>query len=338
MTNYFYTINLCSPCSSDEINKCHECNLVFSSRSSLIKHNKSRIHANDKRECNLCGTFFPISILKMHQKNVHGIELKPPKITTVQQNVSHKSGICEYCGKTFKKLRDHVKEVHQKKRKCPICKEMFTNITMKEHYKTEHNIFYPKSTWIGNNEHQKKKPDVSNIYKCQSCDRKFTSNLMVEQHIRIDHPEDYEKLTAINSITGQADQNINGIEPIAGEVEKNPVILSGKCQICNQTFIRLDQHLKEVHINSIKKVTIRKCDRCDKIFPTLRSLDNHKRNDHTDKYGDLIRKVTPNKHYSKCEICDKLYPDRKRGEIPSYIQHYLAVHGEVPPEFKGKKG
>merc|ERR1712223_233109 len=46
---------------------------------------------------------------------------------------------------------------------------------------------------------------------------------------------------------------------------------------------------------------------------------------------------TPVPHEMKCQICNKMFPDRSRGEVPSYKQHYLTVHGVVPPEFKGRK-
>ena len=46
---------------------------------------------------------------------------------------------------------------------------------------------------------------------------------------------------------------------------------------------------------------------------------------------------TPVPREMKCQICNKMFPDRNRGEVPSYKQHYLTVHGDVPPEFKGNK-
>ncbi|XP_059615911.1 zinc finger protein 225-like [Phlebotomus argentipes] len=171
--------------------KCNECGQTFKMRSSILshieKHNKSK-----KYQCQYCKRrFYKASIRKAHIYRFHlkrTLEFKCPQCPNEYSKSSqlkahikeaHKEDTtfqCDRCGKNFKScsiLTSHMK-IHSDKVSCAQCGKELKNLRTLERHMEIHS--------------------GQKNYICPVCQRSFTCNFSVKNHVRKIHPDDVHLL------------------------------------------------------------------------------------------------------------------------------------------------
>ena len=169
--------------------KCDACGRKFSGRSELEKHHNI-VHVLEKYKCVLCGlVFHNFHELSAHEKKAHD---------------GDKGWACDQCDSAFKTknhLRDHKRNIHNKK-PCPTCGLMFYTERLKVHILNNHTaehlkphickickkgFGYRKKLEIHMNIHTGLKPFV-----CKYCGKGFGDIANMRMHERTTH-EGYKR-------------------------------------------------------------------------------------------------------------------------------------------------
>ena len=187
--------------------QCDLCGKSFSGSNNLRKHINDIHKAIKKHECKTCGKkFTQDSKLKNHIHVVHE-GIKNYHCTTcgssfanncnlkyhVESSHAPKDKLCQMCGSAFRNdemLKKHVKIVHEGKKdyKCDICGEEFGYLlTLKRH---KNKIHFRK-------------------HICNSCDKSFSDNAKLLQHIRNVHEGQRNHICEVcgKSFSQQGDRN-----------------------------------------------------------------------------------------------------------------------------------
>ncbi|CAG9574890.1 unnamed protein product [Danaus chrysippus] len=194
---------------------CPICPNVFRYFGILLRHINSE-HSNNNRICDFCGRSFKnVSNLKVHITYAHTGDCE-----------------CDVCGMKFKNqwcLGRHKAKSHDAKDyKCPKCPERFQS----QYHKQKHLI---------------KVHDIG--HKCTYCDRMFTRNSFMKDHVRRTHLK-----------------------------EKNV-----QCSVCNEKFF--DNYLLRMHMVKHKGERKFSCEVCGKTFLRRSNLSSHK--EMHKKYGHV---------------------------------------------------
>ncbi|XP_013421217.1 protein suppressor of hairy wing [Lingula anatina] len=164
------------------------------------------------------------------------------------------------CGIPYSKLSSlnamsHVTDHHGegKKSVCMVCEKSIPTPDLKEHYWHEHGpgvCPFPCNLcgWKGffrteYYKHMRKDHNLRYVAACQHCDLKFENFPSLRKHVK----------------------------------EKHPVQVMHVCEICgykNKKRYHLKQHKAQCHSNSEQQ---QPCDKCDRIFLSLKSLQKHKK-------------------------------------------------------------
>ena len=259
--------------------ECEHCGQNFFSRSNLVMH---IISHSKSYKCEKCSeTFVDKKELKKHMSKMHYI-----------QGILYQCIICDRDFKTKSLLRSHKRRMHEIEiHQCEHCDKLFTTeLSLNIHINANHekcedcgltfkNKFYMKK-------HKKKMHEVrenSILYHCDKCDHFYSNQTLLNAHVIAEH---------------------------SSEMDFN-------CHICDRTFrskYRLNTHVTEMHDDRIQynpqplvsnelmdivkselpDENNLKCDQCQKIFPSQRSLKRHVSNMHE-------AKLHP------CDFCDKLF-------------------------------
>ncbi|GJQ84102.1 hypothetical protein Trydic_g12077 [Trypoxylus dichotomus] len=232
--------------------------------------------------------------------------------------------VCDICMKPFAKLKRLVQHLqkHTGKYACPECLVIFSrNENLQAHKCYMH-----------------KKQQL----KCTLCDKQFPLKKYLSRHMQSVH--DRKRSCPKCDKTYHSDKevkehNCSGISEI--EKEKFP------CLLCNKTFYResyIKKHMK-LHAPIKQAVTVKDelyiCEICAKTFRTARNLARHKKThfqtsfacDKCDK--SFTRLDTLNHHVivehcsfsHPCTICEKVFKSKK------YLQIHMATHTK-PKKFQ----
>ena len=133
------------------------------------------------------------------------------------------------CGQDFDERP--LLEIH--KQKCPTIEEIF------------------KEEEAQNNELKENKPPIVDQFKCDKCDKVFSTKKYLRQHQRNVHPKQHQ---------------LNQFE-------------CDKCDRAFNSYMRLANHKYNVHPKCLHM-----CDKCDKVFSTSKYLQQHNRNVHPKQF------------------------------------------------------
>ncbi|PWA33697.1 hypothetical protein CCH79_00007556 [Gambusia affinis] len=149
----------------EDLYKCHECTMQFSSKSSLLEHQNNQ-HTNKWKEfkCETCGkTFAKKRYLRKHQLRQHGT--KERATTTADLDKTFKCVQCRARFYTAQDLSNHMR-LHAEKEageyRCDMCYKSFSKRSLLRQHQESH---------VG---------EV--VYECTECDKAFAFPHLLEEH------------------------------------------------------------------------------------------------------------------------------------------------------------
>ena len=317
---------------SKTIHICHSCGNSFNTAKYLIQH-KKMVHGENwelkigKKECKICEkSFHNKQGLQNHVKYVH-----------LNHKYKYKDKKCNICGISQKNLNQHIRNVHENKKKCDICEKSFSRKDLKKHISAIH--------------------EGCKDYKCDTCDKQFSSARDLTSHIHKIHEQskDYKgntrhkraKLKHECSICGKSFGQLNSLKThisIVHEGRKNnkckycrkcfsdakdlmshiQTIHDLKCKFCGKSFSQTE-YLK-THINAVHEGanSNNRCESCGKLFSRACVLKKHIHTVHEghkdhkcescgesfSQVGDLekhVHTIHESRKDFKCESCDKSF-------------------------------
>jgi KRAB domain-containing zinc finger protein len=247
--------------------ECSFCDERFKTKKAHVQHYQTTHCENGLRKitCTKClKSFDDTASLKLHMKNVH-LLLKTYK--------------CDQCEKTFRDLYSlsiHIKSHSEVHHLCSQCGSMFeTKRLLNRHMHYVHK-------------------DGKNV-ECKICGKRFRDRFGLNRHLTEGHKEIE-----------------NGVKKAGGEIEigedKENVVPVRKvqqrkqvCPLCDQTFKRLDRHLKHKHgVNKVLNPDFSQnkfqCKSCGKPMRDKFNMDRH------DKYCDKGKDKE-----IQCRFCQKKF-------------------------------
>lgn len=288
----------------DKRYKCQRCEMSFTTRFQLIRHNKIV-----PKICEFCQrTFCAKSILRYHQAEQCTRENDAVDKTNSKENIGNDSNTVDSCEI---KRKPRIKKIHQ----CEICSKTYTRrFKLRYHFMRIH------------------EPSLK-MHKCDKCEKTFVVQHALNRHYNTficnvcgasfctqkDHQMHIKRC---NLKTRQKCKH-NGCNEIVAPKEwamhltskHNDIYQAFMCDICKKTF-SLKRSLR-VHIMSSHCTTSKtfKCDICNYSCISMSILKTHKNNVH------------PNEHRFICSECGKTFKQK------NYLQIHMNTHtGEKPFE------
>ena len=246
------------------------------------------------------------------------------------------SGLCEFCNKEYKHLKDHMHDKHFEKVKekynktslypqdCPFCGLSILNRKIKSRHpcfkKSNVSIDFRKirhsenSAEIENNyEKGAKKLDQNNIgpeFICHLCGINCPSKSSLTNHVQMKCgnvceicKEIFANKTEVKLHMFNAHQKIKKMRDLLD------IDLTHECNQCDRkysTIHNLNTHIKYAHSNEVVKV---QCPDCGRLFSTTGALKKHSS---LHKPPEL-----------PCPICGKLFHNNQY-----LLRHAMSVHGD----------
>ena len=256
---------------------CEFCSQSFKSIHNLKSHMQTVHEGPKNHKCQLCEKAFRyFTNLKSHMKQCHNISCKFQ---------------CKYCnvGMVFQNrgaLYDHIYDLHDKY-PCKSCKNSFTNIELlKDHEKSVHEGI------------------------CELCNEKFTTQRLLQLHMRILHKEKpcescgeiFFHLAALKKHR----KDIHGID-FTDEHKKHEFI----CEECGKVYennTKLSYHKMVKHSEPELK-----CDQCSKKCFTQHGINKHIKDVHEKK---------------ACTMCGEMFSDKgmKAHMYRKHTEDHLKPH------------
>ena len=223
---------------------CPYCQQQFSH---LDRHIKTKHTQTNPKEsvkvlypCNLCNKVFnKRSVLNTHKETIHGIQLPNYKQT------------CQYCGKGFANLSQHIDIVHNisKKFSCQKChKQFYDNRELRRHH-----IKYLKTGVCEKEVSQENFRFACDFDFCTYKSNKKSNMEMHRQSVHLNFkiacPECGKQLSSKANLNSHV-KNVHDKKLVNGVLEKNPFHLSIRCKLCDYTTNRamhMDRHMLSVH-------------------------------------------------------------------------------------------
>ncbi|XP_048000523.1 oocyte zinc finger protein XlCOF6-like isoform X2 [Leguminivora glycinivorella] len=298
--------------------KCTDCVKGFNYKDSFDKHMEKHSESNGNYECDVCKQRMSteekfVGHKKYHEKRyrcpVCGMTRASRVLVKDHYSAFHSSHQtrhnCPHCEKTFtRKLawRKHVSSVHGRAREtCQYCKKTYAN---KDALRSHINLRHPIEGTT--------RPIIKS-HICQDCGKAFRSPSLLKIHsVKHSNNKDYYCVECDKSFKTST---ILKHHLKTASVHVNYVDLPLACEHCGKRFaIRrdLEQHINRVHLN-IKPF---QCDRCEKAYVNVWSLNEHRRIAHEGFKRPLK---------FPCSMCDKVFDSN------NILKDHIRTHtGERP--------
>ena len=249
--------------------KCELCDKTFS-QSGTVKRHREIVHEKMKKfNCDKCDKLFTLKCnLNQHIGLVHDN----------REDLRRKKEYCTKCKKTIFDLKRHEMTVHEEKKQfsCQICNKAFSlAFNLKKHNSRFH-----------------EGASKNDRIQCEPCNKSFSRKDILFKHKNTIH----QKSKAFKcDICGKL---FNRKDKLNDHLKIHTGLIECKCKFCDKAFIH-KKHLKE-HISVFHSVNETKiqCEICLIEFPNLKKLQNHTKDNHSEKIEPLP---------TKCDICGISY-------------------------------
>lgn len=239
----------------NEIIECPGCSLLYQDIQEFQQHNYSCTAENDNNPNRICQpTFYenrrilgfedrdllPFDSIEDFHESTVDIGLEVDQVDEDQTSFN-----CDYCNKSFKKLKSlekHIKTHNEHKYRCKYCNiEFLLNTSLKIHLK--------------------KHEGQNNVLQCLTCNIPYANESDLKVHIRKNHPE--EKLQSIKCL------ECGKIFKKNCELRKHQKIHNQNfrphsCKICEKTFVHLTSLRNHEITHSVEKK--HQCNFCGQFF------------------------------------------------------------------------
>jgi transposase-like protein len=316
--------------------KCSLCDIEFSKKIEMSRHNVSVHDEKNPYLCFICGAgFLTNNRLTKHIKALHDGE-KPYKCNICENRYSEKDTLkkhvanvherknyvlCNICGVSIDKynLKQHIATVHEGKKpfQCNMCDKGFgQKVSLKTHIASIHEkqkpfqcekctACYPVKQQLTQHistVHEGKK------FHCSICDATYVNKAFLRRHIARDH-EGKKILIKAKMKCHTCNNSFDGYKPLLAHINavhdgKKPF----KCSLCDAEFVQksvFNRHMKEVH----ERQRPHKCDLCDASFFSKSGVTKHKESVHQGKKPHM------------CNLCGSSFSEK--GNLN---QHVAQVH------------
>lgn len=303
---------------------CKECNIQFSTKSSLTRHMKG--HTEGGISCTVCNEKFSShSVLLKHKRRVHdkvaskyicldcgstfdsNADLTEHRLTHSQE----RKWECSECEAKFKKrscLDQHKKNIHLSDKtapsyKCQECgKEFSTKRALGSHRSRHGKITCRLCEQMFDNQIQllQHRRDVHNLSRtdpgvsCPTCHEKYEDTDLLQAHQNEAHPiENPSECDVCQAKFGSA-------AGLRMHKRHHQRMILYNCPNCSETYnsqLLLEGHIKEVHAD----IKSHLCDHCGKGFPTRKQLVSHRK---IHRHPRSKRNCNMPGHFI-CDICGK---------------------------------
>ena len=325
------------PLSKKENPKCEKCHDIFHNDHMLQKHVKSCDGKIRSHKCPHCQKIFHSREgIKRHFKIIHNLNYDVKVFRKERPR-------CEKCHDSFSNIRalhNHANSCDGsiKSKKCTNCSKTFhSNFGLRRHVQRRHS---------GEEE--------SLRYQCDSCSKKFLSLATLIYHDSIHHLDTDSKNKMLKVITKSVkgykcencpEKHFRSVSK--GTLHYYHIHKDGRynCQKCSLTFLFQSQCKK--HDSKCRRNKTHKCNNCDEMFSSKRSLlvhvsKNHRvrkvldskkslgvlesKNDHSRKVFDSKRSLevleSKNQFVRKdktCDVCNKVFKGA------AYVKRHIAI-------------
>lgn len=284
---------------------CKHCEIYFEDDDKLYKHTLKYHSTNPPYACDVCPKAYKFAhSLKLH-KNTH-IEERPYT--------------CPICSKSYKSNKDltYHKHIHlnEKKYCCTLCDKGFNKpYLLKQHIVTHTNYKCEYPCTICNKILKSKSGAYAHSllhkaekrYKCDQCDRSFSTWHSRRGHIKSMHTDERPYLCRMCPMSFKFSNRLTIHE--RQHTGEKPY----KCTQCTMAFVssgRLKMHMLK-HTGERKHP----CPYCNKKFPRPQHVKQH-----------LVTHTKERNH--KCEICGKAFTQAH------VLKSHMKVHVEEVEEFE----
>ena len=254
--------------------KCHLCELSFSTKSNLIRHQ------NEKHKryymCSLC-EYLQTSETKMkyHLMTVHEIG------TTL--DYLFVCSTCHSCHKTSQELSDHMVDKHDMKldHPCNQCGKVLPSELILKHHKIEEHSYNPFKSDGEDLLNQKVVSEDVKAFKCDLCDKRYKSSRTLDMHQKQEH-----KTVAHNHKCDKCEYTTYEKAKLRKHFNENHNKNPHKCTICKKYFETYNKCTSHKIMEHYKK-KLYSCSVCKKECTTQRDLAEHMLDQHQIVYKYL---------------------------------------------------
>lgn len=265
-------------------NKCNVCNMTFSTKQQLEKHEQYHLSAATQYECTECGKSFLGSDAFRQHYCVHQKHLSGPSLSTTNK-IRRLKRFSEEITDNEEEREEEV-DVGEDFYNCPTCDKRFSsNLTFQEHRKL-HEIVRPFKCLVCKKGFTKKKYlrqhqqiHSERHYQCDLCPNTFKKKQSLLAHLKT-HRADRKYPCSVCDKSYKTPYDLLKHEQKHPELQ-NLAKVSGdyRCDMCYKSFSlfsQLEQH-QETHVGQV----VYECDECDKAFAFPHLLEEHQQTHRT---------------------------------------------------------
>ncbi|XP_039761243.1 zinc finger protein 184-like isoform X2 [Pararge aegeria] len=244
----------------NSIYKCEDCVRGFNFKETYERHMEAHSKVMGEYECDICKRRMNSMEKLVSHKKYHEVRKVSLKkhLANVHRNRNTERLECKYCTKTFAN-KDGLNNHTMLKHPTELSERTFKHYICQDCGEAFKSPSQLKY-------HMTKHSDTKAFY-CVECDRGFKSNYALKHHLKTAAPH------------------------------ANYLELRYQCENCEKRFgvpRELERHMNKVHLNRRPY----QCDKCDRAYLTLWSLNQHKRFTHEGHKRPLKY---------PCPLCDKIF-------------------------------